>query len=152
MPREGRIIFMKVQEAKRQIRLREWAEQITKCKQSGLTVKEWCKIDGINIKTYYNRVKRVREELLDVMATGNADLVMGLAGLDRNRASKQQDLVKHTGKYTPPQLEQPVFAMLPTPKASVAAVTVHIGLHVAEIHNGADAQTMESALRALSRL
>lgn len=31
--------------------------------ESGLTVSEWCRQNGINPKTYYYRLKRVRNEV-----------------------------------------------------------------------------------------
>lgn len=44
--------------------LREWAEMISECKNSGKTVTQWCSETGINVKTYYYRLKKVREEML----------------------------------------------------------------------------------------
>ena len=126
---------MKVQEVTRQLRLQEWAEQIRACRQSGSTVREWCKGNGVSTKTYYNRMKRVREELLEAMEAGSA---LTLCGRD--------------GRSTLKQMETPEFAALPIPRMNMAAVTVHIGPHVAEIHNGAETETVESVLRALARL
>ena len=126
---------MKVQEVKRQLRLQEWAEQIKECKQSGSTVREWCKGNGVSLKTYYNRMKRVREELLDAIDNESA-----------------MQLSRRDGGSTQKQIEAPVFAALPMPQKNVSAVTVHIGLHVAEIYNGAEAETVESVLRTLARL
>jgi len=125
---------MRVQEVKRQILVQEWAEQINERKQSGLTVKQWCNENGIHIKTYYNRMKRVREEFLDNMDTESALQVS-----------------RH-GRWSPGQLNAPVFATMPMPQRGGVAVTVHIGTHNAEIHNGADPETAESVLRALTRL
>ena len=126
---------MKVQEVKRQLRLQEWAEQIKECKQSGSTVREWCKGNGVSLKTYYNRMKRVREELLDAIDNESA-----------------LQLSSRVGGSTPQRLGTPVFAALPIPRMDIAAVTVQIGPHVAEIHNGAEAETVESVLRTLARL
>jgi len=63
---------MNVQEVKRQIRLTEWAAQIEDRKQSGLTVKQWREENGIHKKTYYNRMKRVREELKETPETSKS--------------------------------------------------------------------------------
>ena len=143
---------MKVQEVKRQMRLREWAEQINRCKRSGLTVRQWCKDNGIHIKTYYNRMKRVREELLDTLETENGSQLFGLVQPDRIITPMQQELAGRSGSLPSKQLATPVFAALPTPRTGFAAVTVHIGNHVAEIHNGADSVVMENVLRTLSQL
>ena len=47
--------------------LDEWAQMVSKCRSSGQTVEKWCGENGINIKTYYYRMKRVsdsrREEI-----------------------------------------------------------------------------------------
>ena len=32
-----------------------------RCQGSGMTVKNWCQANGINLKTYYNWLKKVRE-------------------------------------------------------------------------------------------
>ena len=47
---------------KKKIRLQEWEHQIEEQKSSGLNVQEWCKQKGINPKTYYYRLRKVREE------------------------------------------------------------------------------------------
>ena len=46
-----------------EVRMRQWAEMIRCRNESGLSVSEWCEQNGINIKTYYYRLKRVRETL-----------------------------------------------------------------------------------------
>ena len=53
-----------IKEIKAELRHREWREQIQECQNSGLTVKEWCNNNHINISTYYSRLKKVREEIL----------------------------------------------------------------------------------------
>ena len=34
------------------------------CQSLGLTVTEWCKLNGINMKTYYYHLRKVREQQL----------------------------------------------------------------------------------------
>lgn len=36
---------------KKQVQKAEWTERIRKCSESGLTVSEWCRENGINLKT-----------------------------------------------------------------------------------------------------
>ena len=122
---------MNVTSAMQSILIREWAQQIRESQESGLSIRKWCDENGIGIKTYYYRRKRVREELLNNMESESAT-----------------QLVSFTSK----QLGAPVFAALPMPQRHAAAVTVQIGMHIAEIHNGADADTVESVLRTLTRL
>jgi len=122
---------MNVTSAMQSILIREWAQQIRESQESGMSIRKWCDENGIGTKTYYYRRKRVREELLNNMDSESATQLV-------NYASKQ--------------LGAPVFAALPMPQKHVAAVTVQIGMHIAEIHNGADADTVESVLRTLTRL
>ena len=38
---------------KTEVRERNWEEMSLACRQSGLSVKEWCRQNGINASTYY---------------------------------------------------------------------------------------------------
>ena len=53
-----------IKEIKTELSHREWRGQIQECQNSGLTVKEWCSNNGINVSTYYSRLRIVREEIL----------------------------------------------------------------------------------------
>ena len=55
----------KISRIKTDLLMREWAEMVRTCRSSGLTVKEWCLNNGINIKTYYYRLKRERDFICD---------------------------------------------------------------------------------------
>lgn len=46
---------------KKGMKLAQWAEMIRQRNESGLTVTDWCKENGINLKTYYYRLKRMRQ-------------------------------------------------------------------------------------------
>lgn len=50
---------------KQELRLREWSAQVEAQQASGLTVQQWCSQNGIKPNTYYNRLRRVREQYLD---------------------------------------------------------------------------------------
>ena len=50
---------------KQELRLQEWAAQIEAQQASGQTVQQWCAENGINVKTYYHRLRRVREQCMD---------------------------------------------------------------------------------------
>ena len=41
--------------------LREWSERINACRNSGMSVREWCKGNGIALSTYYNQQRKVFE-------------------------------------------------------------------------------------------
>ena len=48
---------------KSEVKLKQWMEMVRCRNESGLSVSEWCRENGINLKTYYYRLKRVREVL-----------------------------------------------------------------------------------------
>jgi len=131
---------MKVQSVAQQTKLRAWAAQIDDCMQSGLPVKEWCESNGVAKKTYYYRLKRVREELLEAAEAGGAVQLTMMAGLGADSGSK------------PLEPEPPAFVRLPMPQGNVPAVTVWVGGYAVDIQNGADDALIEQTLRAVSRL
>ena len=49
---------------KHEVQIREWAAQVEAQQASGLSVKEFCSANGINPKTYYYRLRKVREECI----------------------------------------------------------------------------------------
>lgn len=55
----------KVGQIKREVILNEWAEMVRECQSSGQTVELWCSENEINIKTYYYRLKRVRDRICE---------------------------------------------------------------------------------------
>lgn len=55
----------RVGQVKREVILNEWAEMVRECQSSGQTVELWCSENEINIKTYYYRLKRVRDRICE---------------------------------------------------------------------------------------
>ena len=49
-----------VSKTKNEFRSRQWAEIIKRCQASGKTVKSWCEENGINIKSYYYWLRKLR--------------------------------------------------------------------------------------------
>ena len=49
---------------KQDVRLREWVEQLEAQQASGLTVPQWCAENGIKTKSFYYRLRRVREQYI----------------------------------------------------------------------------------------
>ncbi len=64
-----------IAEVKKEVRHREWAEQIQECQRSGLPIKEWCRQNGVNVYTYYRRLRKLREELLGTKDTDTLQIV-----------------------------------------------------------------------------
>lgn len=50
---------------KKQVIETEWAERIRQCRESGLTVSEWCSENGINLKTYYYHLRKLRKKICE---------------------------------------------------------------------------------------
>ncbi len=48
---------------KNEVQLQKWSEEIRSCTESGMKVKEWCTLNGVNIKTYYYHLRKVRESI-----------------------------------------------------------------------------------------
>lgn len=63
----------KISKIKTDLRMREWSEMVRECSRSGLTIREWCGDNGINIKTYYYRLKRVRDCICDSKFDSSVD-------------------------------------------------------------------------------
>ena len=47
---------------KQKVQLRDWAAQIAAQQASGMTVQKWCAENGINPKTYYYHLRKLREK------------------------------------------------------------------------------------------
>jgi hypothetical protein len=135
---------LKVQKIKREIRLREWAEQVKACEASGLSISKWCAENGIIKSSFYYRLRRVQEEFLDTLESSKTCNLPALSGI--------------SGTQQPSQTEAPVFAPLTMPQNKGAAVTVLVAsqsgvVHYAvEIQNGADDAVVEQVLRVVSRI
>jgi hypothetical protein len=56
---------MKISKVKNQVTLKKWGDMIHAQQKSGLTIKEWCERNGINRKSYYYRLKKVRLAALE---------------------------------------------------------------------------------------
>lgn len=49
-----------IERIKTDVKWEEWKEQVNSQITSGLTVKEWCRQNNVNAKTYYYHLRRVR--------------------------------------------------------------------------------------------
>ena len=103
----------------KQERLENWTTRIMACRSSGMTVRAWCRENGLSEKTYYYWQKRLFQTL-----------------------SEQQQAIQQ------PAFAEITPAPNVRPSCGVA-VTVRISGVEAEIYNGADAVTVETVLRIL---
>ncbi len=50
-----------IAKVKKEVKLEQWAEMVKSRNESRLTVTDWCRQNGINLKTYYYRLKQLRQ-------------------------------------------------------------------------------------------
>ena len=55
-------------ETTRQFRLQQWAEALRDRKESGLTVKEWCRLHNVSKYQFYYRQREVRKHAAQFLA------------------------------------------------------------------------------------
>ena len=60
-----RLVMDRVTKIRQHFKREEWKSIISECRASGMTVKAWCKENGIVEQTYYRNLKVLREEMLD---------------------------------------------------------------------------------------
>ena len=50
---------------RREYRLQEWAKIVERCRESGMSNREFCRENGISEKTFYYRLRQLREAAID---------------------------------------------------------------------------------------
>ena len=118
----------KVSSVKAQLRLQEWAGLIAQCQSSSMTVAALCEANGINIKSYYYWLKKVRLHTLD-----------NLPALTESLPEKREE---DPVVFKPLEVTSPVIQMQ-------ASVIVHLPQATLEVAQGVDRQTVEAVLLAL---
>lgn len=95
-----------------QMRHRSWMEDYARQQESGLTVKAWCQENGITQKTFYYRLRVLREEACSLM------------NMEPNKPAVRQE---------------PEFVRVGLPKAAGTSSGISIKLDSAEISISPDA-------------
>lgn len=116
--------------ASHEAKLALWTGRIRECKASGLTVKEWCRQNGLGDKSYYYWMRKIKKEAFEAL---------------------QEQLVLPA----PVMQEQAVFSEIRLPKQTISegtAAIIHINGVRMEIQNGACAQTIQSLLASVQGL
>ena len=72
----------KIAKVKKKIKLAQWAEMVRQRNESGLTVTDWCRQNGINLKTYYYRLKRIRQAVCNEIEQHEIVPVEPIAGTE----------------------------------------------------------------------
>jgi hypothetical protein len=129
-----------------------WTKLISQCIQSGKPVKAWCRENGVDYGRYRYWLKlaqmtiaSLRDVCMEIGPSGlfpigeEAEAIApatdGLPGLVR---------VSMQGRATA------TWGGIGAQAAAAPAMSIRVGTSVCEIYNGADAGTIESALRALA--
>ena len=60
-------IPVRVSDVKREYQLQEWSGMVRECKESGLTVENWCTERGITEHAYYYRLRKLRQAAFDAL-------------------------------------------------------------------------------------
>jgi len=59
----------KISSLKTEYRIKQWTERIREYHTSEMTLKAWCETNGINIKTYYYWLHKLRTKVCDETET-----------------------------------------------------------------------------------
>ena len=105
-----------------QMRHRSWMEDYARQQESGLTVRQWCRENGILPKTFYYRLRVLREEACSLM------------NLEPNKAE-----VKAAPEFVRVDLPKTVGVRVDLPKTVGVSSGIRIKLDSAEISISPDA-------------
>ena len=72
-----------LQRANQQQRLVEWSRRVEACRNSGLSVGQWCQENGIAVSTYFSWQRKVFQALQEVQEVTFAEVPI----LERSQAS-----------------------------------------------------------------
>lgn len=108
-------------ELKHRVKLQEWATRIQDCRSGGLSVRAWCRQEGINATTYY----RWERELLASAKTEPCSSVP-------------------TARFA----ELPVPVQM-SRNAAGRSATLHIGSVSLDIYSGCDAEQLKMLVELL---
>ena len=71
-------------------RMAEWAQRISECRSSGLTVRKWCERHEINEKTYYYWQHRIWESINESQNSQFVQIPVKAASASQNTAVRIQ--------------------------------------------------------------
>ncbi|WP_202708616.1 IS66 family insertion sequence element accessory protein TnpA [Sporosalibacterium faouarense] len=119
---------MDMREVNHQVRIQEWRQIISECRNSGKPVREWCAENSIKASRYYYWLRVIRNESLVLMQRDSQIAQSSFAAV----------MVKET-------------EALSVKSNDTCAVVKGRNFSV-EIKNGANIETLENTLRVLNNL
>lgn len=78
---------MDVKKISENVRLNEWMATITACRDSGLSVRQWCKLNDVSEPQYYYWLKRIRTLAVQNMDDGNVNGFIEVKALPLSHSS-----------------------------------------------------------------
>ena len=63
-----------ITEIKTKVSIQEWQQRILDCQSSGMSVKAWCRANGISTGSYYFYLRKIRESVLEENQIVSLDL------------------------------------------------------------------------------
>lgn len=115
-----------VTQVKRQFRREQWKQHIAECQASGMTVRNWCKLNNLSEPTYYYYLKQFRQELCESLPVPVTE-------------------VPKPVPFTKLEVQTPI-------ENTKAAVIIRLPQATVEINEGASQQTVQAVLLALQSL
>ena len=116
-----------VQELKLAARMQEWSVRIGECRSSGMSVRTWCKEQGISVQTYYRWEKRFVEK-----ATQQLSLPAGT----------QVGMLMRINPETMPGGEESIIS---------SCITIRHGESIITLPAGSNAESVAELVKALNR-
>ena len=89
-------------EARNRYRMEEWAQIISQCRASGLSNREFCRRNGIPEKTFYYRLRKLREKAAESEITLCRIETASSTSDDCNVRLKYRGADIEVSKYTDP--------------------------------------------------
>ncbi len=122
---------MNAWEAKRIAQAPTWRDRIIACRNSGMSVQAWCRLEGISVKTYYRHER----------------MILDMTTLPQGNTIPSEELQTYEIE------KKPVFAALPEPPAysrsGAAAATIHLADYSIDIYDGTSEEMLQTILRVL---
>ena len=60
-----------------QAKLAQWAQVVSQCRDSGVSVRQWCQENGVNVSSYYKWQRKVYAALKGFVTKNAANFVVG---------------------------------------------------------------------------
>ena len=128
---------MEIENVRRSSQYGRWAEMVQECRNSGQTVRVWCEDNGVNIKTYYYRLRRLR-----LIALGNKETNMGTLPTK----------VEGYPAFAELRLAETALPETQVAVSGMPAVTIRVGPMTISIHNEAGAAVITNVIKAVNEI